>query len=83
MTLWYELQGLRRRCFEEIKISPDAVAEEVLDAVREFMSIWYDFTGRCLQQPVDQKVKELFQSRVRKEQEDEIEMKKIKAMSYF
>jgi len=83
ITLRYEPQGLGKHCFEEIEISPAAAAEDVLDAVIEFDEYLIRFYRQVLQQPVDQKVKELFQSLIRKEQDDEIEMKKIKAMSYF
>ncbi len=38
---------------------------------------------QVLQQPVDDEIKELFESLVRAEQRDEIELKKIKAMDYF
>jgi hypothetical protein len=36
-----------------------------------------------VRQPVDQEVKQLFESLIRWEQDDEIELKKIKAMDYF
>ncbi len=38
---------------------------------------------QVLQQPVDEEIRELFESLVRAEQRDEIELKKIKAMDYF
>ena len=84
LSLRYEPQGLTKRCFDEIGIlSPDATVKDVLDAVIEFDEYLVRFYKQILQQPVDQKVKELFTSLIRKEHDDEIEMKKIKAMNYF
>lgn len=83
ISLRYEPQRLGARCFEEIEISPDATAAQVLDAVVEFDEYLVRFYKQVQQQPVAQKVKDVFSSLIRKELDDEIEMKKIKAMGYF
>ena len=38
---------------------------------------------QVLPQPVDEEIREFFESLVRSEERDEIELKKIKAMDYF
>ena len=70
-------------CFEGVELSPDATTAEVLDAAIEFDECLVRFYRQVVQQPVDQKIKALFESLIHREQEDEIELKKIKAMDYF
>ena len=81
--LRYEPKGLGKCCFEGIELGPDASAAEVLDVAIEFDECLIRFYKQVLQQHVDQHIKELFESLVRKELRDEIELKKIKAMNYF
>ncbi len=82
-SLRYEPQGLDKCCFEEIELASNATATEVLDVAIKFDESLIRFYKQVLQQPVDRRIKELFESLVRKEQKDEIELKKIKAMDYF
>lgn len=81
--LHYEPQGADRHCFDGIKLTPNATASEVLDAAIEFDECLIRFYKQVLQQPLDQHIKTLFESLILKEQDDEIELKKIKAMHYF
>lgn len=79
----YEPHEVDRHCFEKIDLPPDATAAEVLDVAIEFDEHLIQFYQQVLQQPVTQEIKELFESFVRFEQHDQIELKKIKAMDYF
>ncbi len=81
--LRYEPQAADCRCFEGMELSSGATAAEVLDKAVTFDECLIKLYRQVLQQPVDQDVKDLFESLVRSEQRDEIELKKIKAMDYF
>ena len=81
--LRYEPHGADSHCFEGVELPPDATAAEVLDAAIEFDECLVRFYRQVVRQPVDQKIKALFESLIRMEQDDEIELKKIKAMDYF
>jgi rubrerythrin len=81
--LRYEPQAADCRCFEGIEVPPDASAAQVLDAAVNFDECLINLYRQVLQQPVDEEIRELFESLVRAEQRDEIELKKIKAMDYF
>ena len=81
--LRYEPQGADKHCFEGIKLPRDATAAEVLDAAIEFDECLIRFYRQVVQQAVVQEIKELFGSLIRREQDDEIQLKKIKAMDYF
>ena len=81
--LRYEPQGADRHSFEGVELPPDATAAEVLDTAIKFDECVIQFYRQVLQQPVDKEVKELFESLIRFEQYDVIELKKIKAMDYF
>ncbi|MHC4531686.1 MAG: ferritin family protein [Planctomycetota bacterium] len=81
--LRYEPQGLGSCCFDGIELLPDTTADKVLDIAIEFDECLVRFYRQVVQQPVDQEVKTLFESLIRWEQDDEIELKKIKAMHYF
>ena len=82
-SLRYQPHGADKHCFEGVELPPDATATEVLDVAIEFDEHLIRFYKQVLQQPVDRHIKELFESLIRKEQDDEIELKKIKAMDYF
>lgn len=81
--LRYEPQAADCRCFDRIELPGDASAATVLDAAVVFDECLVDLYRQVLQQPVDEDVRELFESLVRAEQRDQIELKKIKAMDYF
>jgi hypothetical protein len=81
--LRYEPHGADCHCFEGIELPPDATAAEVLDIAIKFDECLVQFYRQVVRQPVDQEVKQLFESLIRWEQDDEIELKKIKAMDYF
>ena len=81
--LRYEPDGPGRHGFDEIELPSDATAEDILD-----IAIWFDeclikFYRQIVQRPVDQNIKTLFESLIRWEEGDEIEMKKIKAAHCF
>ncbi len=81
--LRYAPQAADCRCFEGIELPPGAGAEQVLDVAVTFDECLVRLYRQVLQQPMDQEVLELFESLVRTEQRDEIQLKKIKAMDYF
>ncbi len=81
--LRYEPQAADCRCFDGIDLLDDPSASAVLDAAVIFDECLVRLYRQVLQQPVDEEIRELFESLVRTEQRDEIELKKIKAMDYF
>ena len=81
--LRYELHAADYHCFEGVELPPDATAAKVLDIGIKFDECLVRFYRQVTQQSVDQEVKELFESLIRWEQNDEITLKKIKAMDYF
>ena len=81
--LRYEPQAADCRCFERIKLPDDATSASVLDAAVFFDECLVSLYRQVIQQPVDEEIRELFESLVRAEQRDEIQLKKIKAMDYF
>jgi rubrerythrin len=81
--LRYEPHAADHRCFEGVDLPPDATASDILDAAIRFDECLVRFYRQVTQQSVDQEVKELFESLIRWEEDDEIELKKIKAMDYF
>jgi hypothetical protein len=81
--LRYEPRGADSHCFEGIELPPDATAAEVLDIAIKFDECLIQFYRQVVQQPVDHEIKQLFESLIQREQDDEIELKKIKAMDYF
>lgn len=83
IPLKFEPQAADCRCFEGVALPEGADAAAVLDMAVTFDECLVLLYRQVLQQPVDQEVRELFESLVRAEQRDEIELKKIKAMDYF
>ncbi len=81
--LRYEPHAADCRCFDKIKLPDDPLAAVVLDAAVILDECLGRLYRQVLQQPVDEEIRELFESLVRTEQRDEIELKKIKAMDYF
>ncbi len=81
--LRYEPQAADCRCFDRIELPDNPSAAAVLDAAVIFDECLVSLYRQVLQQPVDEEIRELFESLVRAEQRDEIELKKIKAMDYF
>ncbi len=81
--LRYEPQAADCRCFDRIKLSDNTSAAAVLDAAVTLDECLVSLYRQVLQQPVDEEIRELFESLVRAEERDEIELKKIKAMDYF
>ena len=81
--LRYEPQAADCRCFDGVELPPDAAAAQVLDVAVTFDQCLVKLCRQVVQQPVDDEVKELFESLICAEERDEIELKKIKAMDYF
>ncbi len=81
--LRYEPQAADPRCFEGVNVPPTATAAHVLDTAVTFDECLIKLYRQVLQQPLEQEVKELFESLLHAEQRDEIELKKIKALDYF
>ncbi len=84
ITLRYDPQGGRTwHCFDGVALPPDVTAVQVLDTAIEFDEHLISFYKQVLQQPVNQTVKELFESLIRREQNDKTELNKIKATDHF
>ena len=81
--LRYEPKAADCRCFERLSLPDDATASQVLDAAVVLDECLVDLYRQVLAQPLEIEARELFESLVRVEQGDEIELKKIKAMDYF
>ena len=81
--LRYEPKAADCRCFDRIELPDNTSSAAVLDAAVMFDESLVSLYRQVLQQPVDEEIRELFESLVRAEQRDEIELKKIKAMDYF
>ncbi|MFH1502515.1 MAG: hypothetical protein ABIG03_05675 [Candidatus Eisenbacteria bacterium] len=69
--------------FEDRELPPDAPASEILDIAIELDGCLIDLYRQVLMLELDQEVADLFESLVRAEERDAIELKKIKAMDYF
>ncbi len=81
--LRYEPQAADCRCFKRVELHDNATAAEVLDAAVILDECLVNLYRQVLQQPINEEIRGLFESLVRAEQRDEIELKKIKAMDYF
>ena len=81
--LHYEPQAADCRCFDGVDLPDDATAGEVLDAAITFDECLVSLYRQASRQPMDDEAREFFESLIRAEQRDEIELKKIKAMDYF
>ena len=81
--LQYEPHAADCKCFERTGLSEDSTAAEVLDAAVLLDECLVSLYKQVLQQPLEAEARELFESLIRAEQHDEIELKKIKAMDYF
>lgn len=69
--------------FRTIELPPDATAAQVIDIAVALDECLISIYKQVTQQDIDPEVKELFESLVRREERDEIQLKKIKAMDYF
>ena len=83
VPLRYEPHAADCSCFDRIKLPDDPSAEAVLDAAVILDECLVSLYRQVLQQPVEEEIRELFENLVLGEQQDEIELKKIKAMDYF
>ncbi len=81
--LRYEPKAADCKCFELLGLPEDATASQVLDAAVVLDECLVDLYRQVLAQPLEAEARDLFESLVRLEQSDEIELKKIKAMDYF
>ena len=81
--LRYETHAANCRCFEGIELEPNATAAKVLDVAIKFDECLVKLYRQVVCQDVDKEVKGLFESLIRWEEHDEVELKKIKAMDYF
>lgn len=83
VPLQYEPHAADCNCFDRIELPEDPSAGAVLDAAVILDECLVSLYRQVLQQPVEEEIRELFESLVLWEQQDEIELKKIKAMDYF
>ena len=83
LPLRYEPVSVECDHFKERVLPPDATAAEVLDIAIEFDECLISLYKQVAQQDVEPEVRELFESLVRREERDEIMLKKMRAMDYF
>ncbi len=83
LPLRYEPVSSECDHFETRILPPDATAADVLDVAIELDECLIAIYRQVAQQDVEPDVKELFESLVRREERDEILLKKIKATHYF
>lgn len=81
--LRYEPVAANCRCFEGVELKSQTTAAEVLDAAVKFDECLIRLYRQVVRQDVDREIKDLFESLIRWEEDDEKELKKIKAMDYF
>lgn len=81
--LRWEPEAADCRCFEGMELPDNATAEQVIDTAITFDECLVRLYRQVLQQPVDEEVKELVGGFLQVEQQDEIQLKKIKAMHYL
>jgi ferritin-like protein len=83
MPIHYQPDAADCRCFSRVTLPSDATAAQVLDAAVTFDQCLVNLYRQAAQQTGDGSVRELFESLIRSEERDEVELKKIKAMNYF
>lgn len=83
VPLSYEPHVPDCHCFESIDLPWDADANHVLDAAVLLDECLMQLYRQVVDQPVESQVKELFEELIQTLQQDEIQLKKIKAMNYF
>jgi len=81
--LRYEPHVADCRSFEGMELPPDATAADVLDAAILFDECLVRLYRQVAEQPVSEDIKELFEGLIRVEEQDVVELKKIKAADYF
>lgn len=81
--LRYEPDAADCKCFEGLDLPPDATANDVLNVAMILDECLMNLYRQVLQQDIEPEVRELFESLLRSEERDEIELKKIRAMDYF
>jgi len=83
LTLRYEPQAASCRCFEGMELPAAASAGQVLDVAVKFDECLINLYRQAARQVTEPEARELFESLIRIEERDEIELKKMKAMDYF
>lgn len=81
--LAYEPYGADCHCLEGMRLPVAGNAAQVLDMALNFNECLVRFYRQVIQQVADPAVVELFESLICLEEQDEIELKKIKALNYF
>ena len=81
--LAYEPCGADCHCLEGMKLPVTGSADEVLDISLNFTECLARFYRQVIRQVSEPAVVELFESLICLEEQDEIELKKIKALHYF
>lgn len=79
----YQPQAADCRCFEGVELPPQATAAQVLDAAVRFDECLVNLYAQASRQTTDPDARAFFESLIRAEERDEIELKKIKATDYF
>ncbi|MBM4017570.1 MAG: hypothetical protein FJ288_04445 [Planctomycetes bacterium] len=81
--LRYQPKAADCTCFEKVHLPEGATASDVLDAAITFDDCLILLYRQVLAQEIAPEASELFESLLRSEQRDQMELKKIKAMDYF
>ena len=68
---------------KQVNLPADPTASEVLDAAIQFDDCLVKMYQSVANQPVSQDIKDFFEGLIRNIENDEVELKKIKAMHYF
>ena len=83
MPLRYQPKAADCDCFEKVRLPEGATAADVLDAALTLDGCLILLYRQVLAQEISPEVSELFESLLRSEQRDQVELRKIKAMDYF
>ncbi len=80
IVMKYEPHMPGEYCFEEIELSQDATAVEVLETVRKFDECIANIYRQIVLKSVHHEVKDIFEKLIEWEENDEAEMKKLEAV---
>lgn len=83
VPLSYEPQIPDCHCFDVIDLPADADAAHLLDAAVLLDECLMQLYCQVARQPVERQIKELFEELIQVLEQDEIQLKKMKAMNYF
>lgn len=83
IPLPFDPEAANCKCFDRVGVTEDDPASHVLDVAITLDECLIKLYKQAADEAHDPEVRELFQSLLRAEERDEIQMKKIKATNYF